>query len=315
MVTERVKHIPVRTCIGCGSKKNKYLLLRLIVLPSGNLLFDPDNHQPGRGGYICADQSCLRQAVSRKGFARAFRRPVNFETTMQTSFAEIRVKFLAAMNKTLRTAEIVGRLEAAFGEPRWLGRSDVLDSLILTILSQSTNDRNSLAAYQRLREKYPRWQQVMRATPAGIADAIRTAGLANQKSGRIRDVLRWVHKTYGTFDLRHLCDQDPETVKNALLQLKGVGIKTISVVLMFCCGNDIFPVDTHVHRICRRLALVPERVTAEKTHELMQPLVPKGKSYSLHMNLLKLGRTICLAHGQKCGLCPLRALCPSTAEM
>ncbi|HID23918.1 MAG TPA: endonuclease III [Planctomycetaceae bacterium] len=203
------------------------------------------------------------------------------------------------------------RLEEAFGVPNWNGRGKVLDSLILTILSQSTNDRNRDRAYARLREKFPDWQAVMNTPVQHIADAIRPAGLANQKSQRIKDVLRWVYETYGTFNLSFLCDQDPEEITRTFLKLKGVGIKTISVVLMFSCGKDIFPVDTHVHRICKRLGLVPENASAEKTHHLMQPLVPKGKAYSLHMNLLKLGRTICKAQKPTCSECLLNDLCPS----
>jgi len=215
------------------------------------------------------------------------------------------------MNAEEKVSLITQRLEKALGVPNWKGRGKPLDSLILTILSQSTNDRNRDVAYTRLREKFPDWQSVMNAPVQDIADAIRPAGLANQKSQRIKDVLRWVYETYDTFDLSFLCDQDPEEITRTFLQLKGVGIKTISVVLMFSCGKDIFPVDTHVHRICKRLGLVPEKASAEKTHHLMQPLVPAGKAYSLHMNLLKLGRTICKAQKPRCSECPLNDLCPS----
>jgi endonuclease-3 len=104
---------------------------------------------------------------------------------------------------------------------------------------------------------------------------------------------------------------DPQDAVDTFTQLKGVGLKTMSVVLMFTCGVDIFPVDTHVHRICRRLALVPDKANAEKTHHLMQPQVPDGKSYSLHMNFLHLGRTICKAQKPRCEECPLVDLCPS----
>ncbi len=215
------------------------------------------------------------------------------------------------MDSETKTKLITERLEKAFGIPRWKGKGNPLDSLILTILSQSTNDRNRDMAYARLQERFPDWMSVMNAPVEKIVDAIRPAGLGNQKSGRIKDVLKWVYDTYGTFDLYFLCDRDPEEVIRTFMQLKGVGIKTISVVLMFTCGVDIFPVDTHVHRICRRLELVPDKTSAEKTHHLMQSIVPAGKSYSLHMNLLKLGRTICLARKPKCAVCPVKDLCPS----
>lgn len=216
------------------------------------------------------------------------------------------------MNSQPHVKDIVQRLEAAFGVPTWQGNGDPLGDLILTVLSQSTNDNNRDVAYARLRERFPEWRSVMEAPAADIADAIRPAGLGNQKSVRIKDILIWIHKTYGSFDLSFLCDSDPDEIIETFTQLKGVGIKTISVVLMFTCGVDIFPVDTHVHRICKRLHLVPQNATAEKTHMLMQPQVPDGSSYSLHMNFLHLGRTICQARTPKCSECPLKDVCPSS---
>lgn len=215
------------------------------------------------------------------------------------------------MSFQLPVAEIVNRLETAFGEPKWPGRGKPLGSLILTVLSQSTNDNNRDVAYARLKERFPDWQSVMNAPATEIADAIRPAGLGNQKSVRIKNILQWIDETYGTFDLGFICNMPPEEVIETFTKLKGVGIKTISVVLMFTCGVDIFPVDTHVHRICRRLHLVPQNASAEKTHHAMQPLIPPGKSYSLHMNFLKLGRTICKAQKPRCGACPLNDVCPS----
>jgi len=100
-----------------------------------------------------------------------------------------------------------------------------------------------------------------------------------------------------------------EEVFALLLPLKGVGVKTVAVMLLFACGRDCFAVDTHVHRIVRRLGLVPEAVNAVKTFRLMKPLVPKGKALSLHVNLLKLGRTLCRPTAPRCRECPLRRMC------
>ena len=215
------------------------------------------------------------------------------------------------MNSLQHVRIITNRLETFFGEPTWQGRGKPLGSLILTILSQSTNDNNRDVAYARLKERFPDWESVMRASAADIIEAIRPAGLGNQKGQRIKDVLTWIYNTYGSFDLDFICDMEPQQVINTFTKLKGVGLKTISVVLMFTCGVDIFPVDTHVHRICQRLGLVPDNANAEKTHLLMQPQVPDGKSYSLHMNFLRLGRTICKAQKPRCFECPLADLCPS----
>jgi endonuclease-3 len=211
-----------------------------------------------------------------------------------------------------KTGVTVARLEKKFGVPAWKGKTDPLSDLIRTVLSQNTNDRNRDLAYDALKERYPTWKQVMQASQVEVAETIRSAGLSNQKSDRIIKILKWINSNYGSLNLDFICDMDSRDATQTFIQLKGIGIKTISVVLMFSCGKDIFPVDTHVHRICRRLGLVPENYSAEKTHWAMQEFVPEGKSYSLHMNLLKLGRTICKARKPSCQECPLKNICNYT---
>ena len=200
-------------------------------------------------------------------------------------------------------------LEKRFGKPRWNGPSDPLDSLIKTILSQNTNDRNRDRAYDSLREKYPAWEKVLRARTENIAKAIRVGGLANQKSDRIKAILAWLKKEYGQLTLDPICDMDFDQALETYGHLKGVGVKTLAVVLMFACGKDVFPVDTHVHRICRRLGFVPMKATADKTFYVMRDLVHRGKSYSLHMNMLALGRQVCHPRNPKCYECPVLKYC------
>lgn len=204
---------------------------------------------------------------------------------------------------------IVKVLEQKFGVPQRESHLDPLSNLILTVLSQNTNDKNRDQAYQRLKEQLPTWEQVMRATLRQIEAAIRPGGLAKQKSERIKNILEWIDQEYGSLTLDALCTMNPAAAIEKFCQLKGIGIKTISVVLMFSCGVDIFPVDTHVHRICRLVGMVPRNATAEKTFWLMKPVVPKGKSFSLHMNFLRLGRTICLARKPRCEQCPINRYC------
>ena len=288
--------------------------MRLAFDSEGMVRFDPRRELPGRGCHLCPDRRCLEGALRSQAFARAYRRavPAAALAGLKKEFPAARAAWIAALKPSRRTAWITVRLEEAFGEPRWQAGEDPLDALILTVLSQSTNDRNRDLAFQRLRAAFPDWEAVSGAESTAIAEAIRPAGLANQKSVRIRDILGWVRETYGGYDLRLLCGQDPREVSATFMRLKGVGIKTISVVLMVACGADVFPVDTHVHRICQRLGLVPQGVSAEKTHTLMQPLVPRGKSYSLHMNFLRLGRTICQARKPRCAECPVALWCPSS---
>jgi endonuclease-3 len=154
----------------------------------------------------------------------------------------------------------------------------------------------------------------MRARTKNIARAIRVGGLANQKSQRIQAMLVWLKKEYGELTLDSIFDMDFDQALERFGHLKGVGVKTLAVVLMFACGKDVFPVDTHVHRLCGRLELVPAKATADKTFELMKGNVPKGKSYSLHMNMLSLGRTICHPGKPKCNECPVLRYCPFGQE-
>jgi endonuclease-3 len=209
-----------------------------------------------------------------------------------------------------KTAQVVQILEHTMGVPQRENPLNPLDNLMLTILSQNTNDRNRDIAYQRLRSRFPAWENVLNAEVKDIAEAIRPAGLANQKSQRIRDILRWIQDNYGQLSLDFLCHINPQDVMETFCQLKGVGVKTIAVVLMFSCGVDIFPVDTHVHRLCRRIGLVPpETKSPEKTFALMQDNVPHGKAFSLHINLINHGRTICKARKPLCEQCPLTKIC------
>ena len=200
-------------------------------------------------------------------------------------------------------------LEERLGIPRWNGKHDPLDSLIRTILSQNTNDRNRDRAYQFLKKKFPTWESVWRAGASEISEAIKVGGLANQKGRRIKGLLNWIKEKHGDFNLDFMCRMPTEEVFKTFLPLKGVGVKTLAVVLMFACGRDIFPVDTHVHRVCRKLGLVPNPSTAEKTFYSMQNLIPEGKSYSLHLNMITFGRTICQARNPQCYRCFLFSEC------
>lgn len=184
-----------------------------------------------------------------------------------------------------------------------------LDMLIATILSQNTNDRNSHRAYTRLRSRFPRWNDVAKAPLRSIADAIRIGGMANQKAARIKETLRAVKDRYGSYSLSALRRKSDDEIIQELVSINGVGVKTASCVLLFSLRRDVFPVDTHVHRICNRLGLVPRTSTPEKTFEAMKGLVPRGRAYSFHTNLIRFGRMVCASSRPKCMICPLYDEC------
>jgi len=208
-----------------------------------------------------------------------------------------------------RLALVHRRLARRFGTPEWTGPSDPLASLIGTILSQNTNDLNSDRAYRSLRRRFPRWTMLLDARPREIARAIRVGGLANQKARRIKTFLRWVKRTYGGLTLDAMHEMTADEAVATLTRHKGIGLKTVYVTLLFACGKDVFPVDTHIYRIVRRLGLAPQKASRDKVTRLMQPLVPKGKSYALHLNLIAFGRTVCKAQKPRCYDCPLTDEC------
>ncbi|MFI5251904.1 MAG: endonuclease III domain-containing protein [Bacteroidota bacterium] len=212
-----------------------------------------------------------------------------------------------AARKTKRTVQ---KLEKLFGiplPPR--KRSAPLDMLIATILSQNTNDINSHRAYVALRKKYPAWDKIHTAQTRSIAAAIRTGGMANLKATGIKNLLNGLKERFGSLNLSWLKKLGNDEIIDILCSFTGVGLKTVSCVLLFSLGRDVFPVDTHVHRICNRLGLVRGCKTPDKTYMAMKTVVPEGKAYSLHINLIRFGRKICRSAAPLCGICPLYREC------
>ena len=177
--------------------------------------------------------------------------------------------------------------------------------LIATILSQNTNDKNSHRAYSQLRSRFPTWKKLAQAPARSIAEAIRSGGMGNQKSARIKRTLEAVKLRFGSHSLARLGSMSDEEVIEELTALDGVGFKTASCVLLFSLGRDVFPVDTHVHRICTRLGLADGSRNPDETYHAMRDLVPKGRGYSFHTNLIRFGRLVCRSNQPLCGDCPL----------
>jgi endonuclease-3 len=217
----------------------------------------------------------------------------------------------SAASKKRRLAWVCKTLEGRYGMPRARRTGSPLDVLIKTILSQNTNDTNRDRAYTRLKAKYPSWEPVASARPGDIARAIEPAGLFRQKSRAIKGLLRYLISNGEALDGKFLCRMESHEAIAELTTLKGIGIKTVSVALMFGCGrDDVFPVDTHVLRVSKRLEFLSERTGAEKAHRILGEMVPRGKAASLHLNLIRLGRDVCGARGPQCPRCALAARCP-----
>jgi len=208
-----------------------------------------------------------------------------------------------------KAALISETLENLLGVPTRDGVGDVLECLILTILSQNTTDVNRDKGYAKLKERFPTWENVLQADVTAIAAAIKIAGLGNQKSHTIKNFLTWLKTEHGELSLAFIHDMETEAALALLCQHKGIGIKTASVTLSFACGREVFPVDTHILRISKRLGLIPSNCSAEKAHQVLPPIIPAGKAYPFHMNLIYFGRRICDARKPLCERCPLTEHC------
>ena len=198
-----------------------------------------------------------------------------------------------------------------YGDHIWKPRLDPLGELVLTILSQNTNDVNRDRAWRRLRERFPGsdWRTVMDAPTGAVAEAIRPGGLADTKAPRIQEALRTILAERGELSLEFLADMPIEEAKAWLMRLKGVGPKTAAIILLFALGRPAFPVDTHVHRVSGRLGLIPSDASREKAHHLLEQLLPSAIYYPFHINLINHGRQVCRARVPRCAICVVQEHC------
>jgi endonuclease III len=226
-----------------------------------------------------------------------------------------------------RVVRIRERLRAVYGVPLMKPHRHPIAELILTVLSQSTNDRNRDLAYLRLRERLPLWEQVRDAPVEEVEEAIRPGGISKVKSARIQAILRAISErppeteavgptTAGSppeLSLDWLPGVALQRARDYLTALPGVGRKTAACVLLFAYGLHEVPVDTHVSRVGARLGLLRAGAPSEELHDQMLALTPTGQELELHVNLLRHGRRTCHARSPACRECALARMCPSRA--
>jgi endonuclease-3 len=210
-----------------------------------------------------------------------------------------------------RIRAIHRRLVRRFGPLQAPRRTDPLEELVLTVLSQHTSDANADRSYRSLRTAFRTWDEAARVPARVLAAAIHSGGLANVKAPRIQAILREIREREGAYSLSFLRARPDEEVRRYLTSLPGVGPKTAAVVMAFSLGRSTIPVDTHVHRVARRLGLIPTKASAERAHELLEELAPAEIRVELHVGLIRLGREICRAGRPRCEECPLADLCPT----
>jgi endonuclease-3 len=202
------------------------------------------------------------------------------------------------------------RLRLVYGIPGAEPHGHPIAELILTVLSQSTNDRNRDVAFLRLRDRFRSWEAVRDAPVDELEEAIRPGGISKVKSARIKSILKAISAT-GEVSLDGLAELDVPAAQQYLTALPGVGRKTAACVLLFALGMHDVPVDTHVSRVGMRLRLLRPGAPFEELHDTMLAITPRGEELELHLNLLRHGRRTCHARKPQCRACALRRMCPS----
>lgn len=230
--------------------------------------------------------------------------------------------------------DALAALRTVHGTPTWERRLDPTSELVLTILSQNSADVNAEKAFESLRAAYPSdrpaeehrpgqgwggaglstaappdWTVVEAAPLPELVEVIRPGGLAPQKAPRIQAALRTIREARGDHSLEFLADLPPLEARAWLTAIDGIGKKTASVLLLFCFGAPLMPVDRHVERVSHRIGLIPPKATADEAHDLYLAMLPDDRMYETHVYLIHHGRAICHARRPACDACPIRARC------
>ena len=211
--------------------------------------------------------------------------------------------------KILRTLDLLEEQYHNESRPPELGHPEPLDGLILTVLSQNTNDKNRDAAFANLKANFPDWQSVIDSGAENLESVIRTAGLAHTKAQRIITILQKIHADFGEYSLHKLSVLGREEICSYLRALPGVGAKTVACTLLFDLKMKAFPVDTHVARVSRRGGLVPEKYSPEEICAEFERVVPESRCLGGHVNMIAHGRAVCHSQRPECQKCVLSGMC------
>ena len=194
-------------------------------------------------------------------------------------------------------------------------QEDPLDELVFILLSAQTESYLYRQTYRDLRAAYSPWDRLLNASETEIAAVIRCGGLARKKASQLKAALHQIKETRGTLSLQFLEGLSDAEAFEYLNALPGIGVKSAKCVMMYSLNRAVFPVDTHVWRIARRLGIAPPvaKPSEAQQHDL-EKQIPRDIRFSLHVNFVKLGQQQCTAYFPKCGVCPLSDLCPSNGQ-
>ncbi|MEM2953029.1 MAG: endonuclease III [Candidatus Bathyarchaeia archaeon] len=211
-----------------------------------------------------------------------------------------------------RAEKILQTLRKNFTLPSWVTSDrELFKTLIITIISQNTADRNTARAFENLSKNFPLTPEALaKAEKTKIEECLKTAGLYRNKARVIKEVSRIILEKFGG-SLKPILTMPFEEARKTLMQLPGVGPKTADVVLLFSANQPTIPVDTHVKRVSKRLALAPANGDYEDTRKALQSLYKPEDYLDIHIMLILLGRKYCRARNPLCQKCPVNTLCPS----
>lgn len=216
------------------------------------------------------------------------------------------------MTEKDRARQILNILRRKFSLPEWSNAPrEPFSTLIRTVLSQATNDKNRDKAFRNLSEMFKMTPKALAgADVKEIENAIRVGGLYRNKSRAIRELSQLiVEKFGGTLDF--IYSSPPEEARLLLMALPGIGPKTADVVLLFSGNKSVFPVDTHVNRVSKRLRLAVTNADYEGVRLTLQSLYSPQDYLTAHLMLIMLGRKYCKARNPLHASCPVNTLCPS----
>ena len=224
---------------------------------------------------------------------------------------------MSALSPAEQLARATALLDDFYGRPVLSPRYPPVDELVFTVLSQNTADVNTERTFAALKARFSDWESARDAPAEQIEEAIALGGLAHTKAPRIKRILEAISSRTGAPDLEMLDGMSDEEAQAYLTGLPGVGPKTAACVLLFSLQRPVMPVDTHVHRLARRLGIIADTVTAEQAHPLLTELAGTGDAaqiYAVHVDLVRHGRRVCHARRPACRECPLAGICPSAAS-
>ena len=222
---------------------------------------------------------------------------------------------MAARRKRVKADDVMSHLGPLYGPADWEPRYNPAEELVYTILSQHTSDINSERAFLNLMRTFKTLDSIADAPVEDIEIAIRSGGLSRQKSKRIKEVLNIVRADVGSFDLSFLGEMPLDEAKSWLKNLPGVGPKTAAIILCFSLGMPAMPVDTHIYRVSQRLRLIGPKVSADKAHDILEPMVSEEDVFAFHVYLIQHGRQVCKAQRPRCDDCALAWGCPSRGKV